>query len=204
MSATKTISKFKALPKQKQLFLIGGVALATAGILGFAYREEIVTAASGLGPSGVRNNNPANIRIDSSNWQGVVPKAQNTDGRFHQFSTMEYGMRAHMVLLRNYQTKYGLNTIRKITHRWAPYGDGSNNPDNYAEFVAKEVGVSPDTPINLLTNTEVLAKVAHAMAIQENGWIWEPAFNLKKYRSATRMLGGLAGIVSHTQKLLAA
>lgn len=188
MSTPATIAKFNKLSRGKQTLLIVGAGVTVSAILALLYREEIVETVKRFGPSGVRNNNPGNIRIDSSNWQGVVPVSENTDGRFHQFRDMLSGMRAHMVLLRNYQSKYGLDTIRKITRRWAPYGDGSNNPDNYAEFVASKVGISPDQPINIIANTEVLAKIAHYMAIQENGWQWSVALSLDKYRKATRLL----------------
>lgn len=189
------------MPRGKRTLIVVGAGVVVASVLALIYREEIIEVVKKVGPKGVRNNNPGNIRIDSSQWQGMVPLNQNTDGAFHQFVDMAHGMRAHMKVLQAYQQKHGLDTIRKIVRRWAPYGDGKNNPDNYANFVAKEVGISPDAPINIIANTEVLAKVAHAMAIQENGWQWEAALSLDQYRRATRMLAGLG--TTHTKSLLA-
>jgi len=47
---------------------------------------------------GLRNNNPGNIRISDTPWQGKIPKAMNTDKNkaFEQFESLEYGLRALM------------------------------------------------------------------------------------------------------------
>lgn len=93
---------------------------------------------------GIRNNNPANIRRGCA-WKGLAEK--QTDKDFCQFTTMPLGVRALLVTLRTYVTKYHLHTVREIITRWAPPSDG-NDTERYIEFVegaVKEI----DTPITL-------------------------------------------------------
>lgn len=120
-------------------------------------------------PRGYRNNNPGNIRISSTAWKGKVPKEKNTDGAFEQFNTMAYGFRALLVCLNTYMTKYGLTTIRKMINRWAPAGDGNNNPTGYANFVSQKTGVGIDEVVDR-TDRETMCKIAHAIAWKENGY----------------------------------
>lgn len=81
---------------------------------------------------GLRNNNPANIRRGSS-WVGLCKEQK--DKSFCQFVSMEYGIRAFLVLMRTYHYKYKLNTIEKILHRFAPLSE--NNTYAYIAFVEK-------------------------------------------------------------------
>ncbi len=60
---------------------------------------------------GIRNNNPGNIR-KGDNWQGLA--AEQTDEAFCVFRSAEYGIRALVKVLLNYEKKYGLNTVRKL------------------------------------------------------------------------------------------
>ena len=80
---------------------------------------------------GIKNNNPGNIRVGETAWQGKVPLSQNTDRNsktgkmeFEQFISVEYGLRA---LMKNAYTwiKRGDNTIRKLISRWAPPSDNN-------------------------------------------------------------------------------
>ena len=118
-------------------------------------------------PRGYRNNNPLNIRISSSDWEGKVPVAQNTDGVFEQFTEMAYGYRAAFVLLRNYINKYGCDTIAKIITRWAPEEDG-NNTQRYIERVCKSMGLPADTYINPYSES-LMSSLVYAMSLVENG-----------------------------------
>lgn len=67
-------------------------------------------------PLGVRNNNPGNIKWNAlNNWVGQMGK----DSQGHIiFDTIENGIRAMNITLRNYR-KSGRNTIRKVIQ-----GDG--------------------------------------------------------------------------------
>src|SRR3569832_207317 len=80
---------------------------------------------------GLRNNNPGNIRKTATDWRGEVV---GSDSAFETFATPEAGIRALAVLLRNYQRKYGLRTVRAIITRYAPPSE--NNTESYVSAVA--------------------------------------------------------------------
>lgn len=78
---------------------------------------------------GVRNNNPLNIRYSPLNsWKGQT----GSNRGFCTFSTMDYGFRAALVLLRNY-VRRGLNTPALIVKTWAPPNE--NDTDVYISKV---------------------------------------------------------------------
>lgn len=95
-------------------------------------------------PRGLRNNNPGNIRINSDHFQGEVKPSQDKD--FKQFSSMAYGYRAMLKMLRNYKKNRGLKTLREWISRWAPANE--NHTDAYILYVADFAGISPDAEIN--------------------------------------------------------
>ncbi|EBQ8821314.1 TPA: structural protein [Salmonella enterica] len=116
-------------------------------------------------PRGIRNNNPGNIR-QGDDWQGLVPKAQRTDKSFCQFITPEYGIRAMIIILRNYQRRHGLSTVTGIINRWAPPDE--NNTQAYIDSVAKATGVTPDQHIDT-TDSRFMMKLLQAIIRHENG-----------------------------------
>lgn len=69
---------------------------------------------------GTRNNNPLNIIVGKSNWKGkITDPSKKKDSRFEEFTTMTYGLRAAIILLRGY-IKKGYDTPEKIIYRWCP------------------------------------------------------------------------------------
>lgn len=112
-------------------------------------------------PRGIRNNNPGNIELGDP-WQGL--SGQQTDGRFAQFNSPEYGIRAMGRVLNTYQTKHGLKTPREIIARWAPAGE--NNVGAYVNSVARHSGLDPDQPVNLSRDG---GRLVAAMIQHENG-----------------------------------
>ncbi|HCI6723326.1 TPA: structural protein [Klebsiella variicola subsp. variicola] len=116
-------------------------------------------------PRGIRNNNPGNIRW-GDDWQGLVSESQRTDKSFCQFKTPEYGIRAMIIILRNYQRKYGLSTVSGIIKRWAPPNE--NNTLAYINSVAKATGVSPDQRIDT-KDSRFMMKLLQAIIQHENG-----------------------------------
>lgn len=114
---------------------------------------------------GIRNNNPGNIRWGDE-WQGLVPQAQRTDKSFCQFISPEYGIRAMIIILRNYQSKYGLKTITGIVKRWAPPNE--NDTQAYIRSVAQATGTDADKPIDL-TDSRKLFPLLQAIIKHENG-----------------------------------
>lgn len=131
-------------------------------LLAFTKKEQIATGVKNMmTPRGIRNNNPGNIRHSGSHWQGQA--ATQTDPDFVQFVTPEYGIRALAKLLGTYSTQ-GLDTVRKIISKYAPSNE--NNTDAYAQAVARALGVTPDTKIDVNARKDVLVK---AIIAHENG-----------------------------------
>ena len=115
-------------------------------------------------PRGLRLNNPGNIRISTTKWQGeIIPSA---DKSFKQFESMSCGYRAMLKLIRNYRILYELDTIRKIVSRWAPPNENKTNA--YINFVSKYTGYQPDTVISVYKREQMII-IAAAITLQENG-----------------------------------
>lgn len=119
-------------------------------------------------PRGIRNNNPLNIRR-GNNWKGE--RQNQTDKSFEEFVSMEYGIRAGFVLLRNYITGYSgktapFDTVRKIVMRWAPPSE--NATQRYIDFVAKDMNVSPDTKLSF-KDKKTMVSLVYAMIFVECG-----------------------------------
>ena len=80
---------------------------------------------------GIRNNNPFNIRYNRLNkWQGMT--SQNNG--FCVFSSMEYGLRAGIITLKNYIQKHKLHSVEEIISRFAPSGE--NPTFNYISYIS--------------------------------------------------------------------
>lgn len=111
-------------------------------------------------PRGVRNNNPGNIKIGNSAWQGKIPVANNTDGVFEQFVSFPYGTRAMIKLLQNYIAQ-GRDTPTKIIQFW-----DIGNP-TYTAYLIAQTGFSAN---QVLTGDKpTLKKLSQAIARFENG-----------------------------------
>lgn len=113
-----------------------------------------------VGPRGIRNNNPGNIRLTADRWQGMA--AEQNDASFVQFTSPEYGIRAMVIILEKYR-RTGRNSVRKIITRWAPATE--NDTDAYINFVSSSVGVDPDEK---LTDAD-MSKLIAAIIKHENG-----------------------------------
>lgn len=129
-------------------------------------------------PRGIRNNNPGNIKYNPANqWQGQV----GSDGTFCKFDTMENGLRAMFVLLRNYCQLYNLCTIAQIASRWAPAG--ANNPATYGQSVSNFSGI----PLNQMLqwgDISQMVRLAKGIVGIENGAAWINAISEATYQSA--------------------
>ena len=127
----------------------------------------LLIAATGTGvyvmARGIRNNNPGNIRHGSSQWQGMSAD-QSKDDAFVQFDSPVYGIRALTKLIKNYQSRHGLNTIRQIINRWAPPTE--NITSAYVDHVAREVGINADAPIDV---NDHIVPIVKTIIKHENG-----------------------------------
>lgn len=114
-------------------------------------------------PRGIRNNNPLNIR-KGSNWIGLS-KTQN-DPSFCQFDSMTYGLRAGLIIIRTYMTKYKLTTIHSIVSRWAPPKE--NDTDAYVKSVSSMMKLHALQSFDFGDRTRIVALVS-AMCKVETG-----------------------------------
>ena len=116
-----------------------------------------------LNTSGYKGCNPLNVRASSDKWKGSIG---SSDNGYVIFSTPMDGIRAAATVIKNYGTKYGINTVRDIVSRYAP---ASENPtDDYIANVCKGTGYQPDEKLDT-KNPEVLKKLVTAMMKQEIG-----------------------------------
>lgn len=121
-------------------------------------------------PLGIRNNNPLNIRKSSTVWQGEV----TPDSAFEKFESIDYGMRAALMLLRSYYTKYGKKTITDIINRWAPPVE--NNTSAYVLHVEKASGIPKGKILSL--DADTFTRIATAMGQMEVGANYAPSLSM--------------------------
>lgn len=114
--------------------------------------------------SGISNNNPGNIKFNSSNqWKGQT--GRDLRG-FAKFSDPVWGIRATSKLLRNYQKIHGLDTIQKIIDRWAPSHENDTNA--YIKHVASVLNIMPTKQISL-EDKETMKTLVKIIITHENG-----------------------------------
>mgnify|MGYP003399076516 FL=1 len=114
-------------------------------------------------PRGIRNNNPLNIRR-GCNWLGL--SKHQTDPAFCQFDSMTYGLRAGLIIIRTYMTKYKLTSIHAIVSRWAPPSE--NNTDAYVKSVASMMRIHALLTFDFSDRRRIVALVS-AMCKVETG-----------------------------------
>jgi len=122
-------------------------------------KPTLPNATSGV--RGIRNNNPGNLVIGDP-WLGRIEP--NTDGKFLQFKTMPYGVRALNIDL-VVKHKRGLRTIRDIIETYAPPFE--NDTKRYIEVVSKAMNIGAMVPFKM--NLSNLNKFVRAIVQHENG-----------------------------------
>ena len=100
-----------------------------------------------------------------------------------QFMSPEYGIRAMIIILRNYQRKHGLNTVSGIIKRWAPPNE--NNTQAYINSVAQATGVTPDQCIDT-SDSRFTVKLLQAIIKHENG---NQPYSFDTFVSAVELAG---------------
>lgn len=113
---------------------------------------------------GMRNNNPLNIRKNNTKWQGLAEEQK--DKAFFTFIAPEWGYRAALRTLQNYNRVHGLTTIKQWIERWAPPCE--NPTDNYVDFVCDKVCM-PENASPRVTNKTIMCSIVAAMSHFENG-----------------------------------
>ena len=113
---------------------------------------------------GLRNNNPLNIRRNNTKWQGLAK--EQSDKAFFVFVAPEWGYRAALRTLQNYNRVHGLRSVREWIERWAPPCE--NPTDNYLQCVVEKTGMPADA-CPRITNKVVMCSIVAAMSWFENG-----------------------------------
>jgi hypothetical protein len=138
-------------------------------LVGTGYRSlgdaPAVAAIDRAAPRSVRNNNPGNI--EDGTFARSMPGYAGSDGRFAIFETPGHGAGAMDNLLTKYG-RSGLNTPLAIVSKWAPAGDGGNDPKAYASTVAGKLGIGINDPIDM-NDPGQRSALAKAMADVEGG-----------------------------------
>jgi hypothetical protein len=116
-------------------------------------------------------NNPGNIR-DGSEYGAFKDRQLHIPGAgaFAIFPDDDVGLEAVVKLLR----VYGRVTILQAIHKWAPKGDGSNNPDAYAKRVCDTIGLPSSTYLPTLSDDQLLDMAQAMTKVEESqiGKVW--------------------------------
>lgn len=128
-------------------------------------------------PRGLRNNNPTNVKAlpHGQLWNGQT----GVDDQGHAvFGTMEDGLRAARTNLQSYATNHGINTVSGVVSRWAPPGLDGSHTGEYAKYVAANMGVTPNQPLDM-SDPKVQRGLVENIVNFENGAqaakSWRPA-----------------------------
>lgn len=113
-------------------------------------------------PRGLRNNNPLNI-VKGNKWLGEVQP--QTDPHFEQFETLEMGLRAGFIIIRNYINRR-INTPQLIISRWAPPSE--NDTSRYIYTVCHRANLKYNERL-CFTDKNKLCRLVWAMCYMENG-----------------------------------
>lgn len=129
-----------------------------------------------LVPRGIRNNNPLNIIHSGAKWQGL--SHIQPDKTFCTFTSMAFGIRAAVIILRSYDKK-GFRTVSAIIKRWCP----DNTAPAYIQRVCKETGWNDTKVVNVFSRVEVRALLSAMTKVEcanyvLNGSDYIKAFNM--------------------------
>lgn len=137
---------------------------------GDSQKTVVVTVA---GPSelatprtlSAKARNWLNIKSGRTQWVGQI----GTDAHGHAiFEHPAYSLRAGAIVLRTYEEKHGIDTVKDLVERFAEGNQGA-----YIRFLCDALGVKPTTKISL---TGRMAELLPAMVRFETGRSLDPAY----------------------------
>jgi len=134
---------------------------AHGGIIAFKDRGYVDPELAGEDGSDVPGVTPST----DNNIVGLRPNGANTG--FQKFRSHLDALNAGDKNLEIYGRKHGIDTLEGVFSRWAPKGDGNNDPEAYAAIGHKLLGTKPGQKFDLSDPTErskilsVIAKVEH-------------------------------------------
>lgn len=124
-------------------------------------------------PLGLRNNNPGNIELNDTRWQGMAVNQNGDDQeRFVKFDHAKWGIRAIARILITYQDKRRaadgspIDTIQEVIERWAPPFENPTN--DYAAYIANTLRLSAYEHIDIY-DYETMFKIVQSIIHFENG-----------------------------------
>lgn len=112
---------------------------------------------------GIRNKNPFNIKRSANHWHGKLHRP--TDSVFEQFTSIKYGVRAGILLLRNGYLNKGFRTVEAIIKRYAP--ENENNVERYCNYIYSHTPLSPEAEID---SSLKLFHLCHAICMYESNY----------------------------------
>ena len=115
-------------------------------------------------PLGIRLNNPGCVFKSATKWRGEVDSPHPD---LCQFDTPDHGIRAVGIILRTYQKKYKIRTIRQAITRYAP--PATNNTTAYIADVCERTKIGADAIIDF-NDVGILARVVKGIIQHENGY----------------------------------
>lgn len=121
---------------------------------------------NGAATRGERDNDPGNLRRDTTPWLGLVPLADCVEKAFCTFDTAVHGIRALCRVLLSYQRLDACRTLAQVIERYAPRTE--NDTDAYLADVVARTGIGAGEIIDLEQRNQ-LATVARAIITHENG-----------------------------------
>ena len=127
-------------------------------------KKEIIISVAGseYAPKtlALKNRNYLNIKqlSNGDKWQGSL----GVDEHGHViFESPAWSIRAGALVLKSYERKHGLKTVKQLVHRFA---EGNREP--YIKHLCKALGVKPDQKISF---TKHLPELLKAMVVFETG-----------------------------------
>jgi hypothetical protein len=114
------------------------------------------------------DNNWMNIRATNIPWEG---KTTPPGSQFETFANPQYGANATAKNFASYVRENPNITVGEAIAKWAPAGDGNNDPQAYAARIA-QAGIPPTARMaDVLANPDAFAKLAMAGTGVEKGGI---------------------------------
>lgn len=141
-------------------------AALKAGEQSYVVNQIRLTAANGGGTATVPglsassvNNNPTNLKTPPGDrWAGQT--GEDSRG-IAQFDTEDHAIDAAVKNLSAYGAKHGIDTLNSIAARWAPKGDGANDPVAYGAALGKSLNIDPNAKLDM-TNQYLLHRIVQA------------------------------------------
>lgn len=144
------------------LGLDSGDILAATGPKTNRHEFVFVVASDKTNTLAQKNNNYMNIKQLSNGGTWLGQRGVDKFGHVI-FEDPAYSIRACAIVLKNYQEKHGIDTIKKLVNRFC-----TSNREPYARHLSKKLGVGVDEKIRL---TDYMPQLLAGIAQFETGMV---------------------------------